>query len=225
MCCGGCRGCVCTLRRSFRGEFGRVEIAKEREHGDEADEDGNGDGVPPGARGVKRTVNAQASVGGGVGSRSKIWQQVEWETAYDGADGGDSGGGDKFIEDFFGLAAIGEAVTGDGADFGRGELGELRGQRSRNGRSFPPGLEALGEVRGELVGVERGIGIAAGNVENAAGAALAVFPGDVDAFAGKKARQAIGESDGSDLVLAESKFGFFAAVAEAIGAEEKMKLA
>ena len=98
----------------------------------------------------------------------------------------------------------------------------MRRKRTCDGRGFPPGLETVGEVHVKFFGVKDGIDVAAGNVEYAAGAALGVGPGDVDAVVGEKAGESVGMLDRGDLVLTESESGFFAAITDAIGTEKEI---
>jgi len=98
----------------------------------------------------------------------------------------------------------------------------LRRKKTCDGRGFPPGLQTVGEVHVKFFGVKDGIDVAAGNVEHAAGAALGVGPGDVDAVGGEKARESVGMLDRGDLVLTESESGFFAAITDAIGTEKEV---
>jgi len=214
--------CVCPLGRRVSGEFGCVAIAKKWKQGDETDEDGDGNGKPADARRGKRIMNASPSIEGSIGRGEKVWQEMEWETAQDGADASEDAGPEKFVEELFGLPALGRVLAGDGADFRRCEFGKLPGQRTCDGRSFPPSLEALREVSNESVGMERGIGFAATDVENAAGTAFVVLPCNINALRGEQGRHAIGELDRADLIVAKSEFGFFTAIADAIGAQEKV---
>ena len=117
---------------------------------------------------------------------------------------------------------IGGIGRSDGTDFWRGEFSELRRERPGDGWGFPPGLEAMGELHVEFSGMKNGAYIATGDVKDAAGPALGVGPGNVDAVGSEKAGEAVGVLDRGDLILTESEFGFFAAVTDAIGAEEEV---
>jgi len=80
----------------------------------------------------------------------------------------------------------------------------------------------MGEIHVEFSGMENGVNLATGNVEDAAGSTLGVGPGNVDAVGSEKAGEALGVLDGGDLILTESEFGFFTAVTDTIGAEEEV---
>lgn len=199
-------------------EFGEVAIAEERDDADETDGDGDEDSVPTCSGRVEGIGDANAGIRGG----EEIGQEMEGQSAESGADAGEDGGPEKFAEESFALPLVGGIGGGYSAQFGRGEFGELRRKRTRDGRGFPPRLEAVGEVHVEFFGVKDGIDVATGNVEYAAGAALDVCPGDVDAIGGQKAGESVGMLDRGDLVLTESESGFFAAIADAIRTEEEI---
>ena len=98
----------------------------------------------------------------------------------------------------------------------------MRRERPGDGWGFPPGLEAMGELRVEFSGMKNGAYIATGDVKDAAGPTLGVGPGNVDAVGSEKGGETLGVLDGRDLILTESEFGFFAAVTDAVGAEEEV---
>jgi len=146
---------------------------------------------------------------------------VKGEAAKTGADCGKDAGPGQLVKNLFGSPARAQALAGDSTNLRSGELGKLCRKRAGDGSSFPPGLEARGEVGGEPVAVKRRIRVAAGNIENAACIALLILPGNKDPLRRKERRSAIAKTNGSDLVLTEREPGFFTAIAQPIGAEEK----
>src|SRR6516162_7089557 len=184
------------LRRRLGHEFRKVAVTQKRDDGDKADSDGDEDGVPAGSGGV------------------------EGQSADRGTGTSEDGGPKQFAKELFGAPKIGGIRGSNGANFWRGEFGELRRERPGDGRGFPPGLEVVSEVHVEISGLKNRINVAAGDVKDAVAAALGVGPGDVDAIGGEKTGETLGVLNGGDLILAQSESGFFAAVAEAVGTQE-----
>ena len=195
----GCSG-LGDLRRRLSDEFREVAVTQKRDDGDKADGDGDEDGVPAGSGGVEG--------------------EVEGQSADRGSSNGEDGGPEEFGEELFGAPKIAGIGGSDGAKLGRREFGELRRERPGDGRGFPPGLEVVSEVHVEIFGLKNRINVEAGDVEDAAAAALGVGPGDVDAVGGEKTGETLGVLNGGDLILAQSESGFFAAVAETVGTQE-----
>jgi len=195
----GCSG-LGDLRRRLGDEFRKVAVTQKRDDGDKADSDGDEDGVPAGSGGVEG--------------------EVEGQSADRGTGTSEDGGPKEFAKELFGAPKIGGIRGSDGANFWRGEFGELRRERPGDGRGFPPGLEVVSEVHVEISGLKNRINVAAGDVKDAAAAALGFGPGDVDAIGGEKTGETLVVLNGGDLILAQSESGFFAAVAEAVGTQE-----
>ena len=114
---------------------------------------------------------------------------MERQAAEGSGDGGKDSDPNEFGKDFARVPAGGGDLAGDGADLGRREAGEFgRKWSSGRGRTFPPFFETAVEVGGQAIGMKRGIGIAAGDVENAASVAVIILPGNVEAFGRKQGR-------------------------------------
>src|SRR5690242_20781060 len=63
---------------------------------------------------------------------------------------------------------------------------------------------------------------AAADVEDAAGAALGIGPGDIDALQGTESPRAGSQFDGGDVFAEQRELCFFSPVADPIGAQEKI---
>ena len=147
---------------------------------------------------------------------------MEGQSAESSAGACEDGGPEEFGKEFFALPELSGIGGSDRADFGGREFDELRWEGARKGRGLRPGLETVSESHVELSGLQNRSAVAAGEVKDAAGPAARVCPGDVDAVGREKAGETVGMLDGGDLILTESEFGFFAAVTDAIGAEEEV---
>src|SRR3984893_10251130 len=120
-----------------------------------------------------------------------------------------------------------ESPVGAGSHAGNGsnergsKLSELRRQRPDIGRSFPPVLQNPFELRGLAPDFENRTALDASDIESAATVEFGVFPGDVDSPIGQESGNSRTKNDGRNLVAPQGKFCFFAAIAQAVRANEE----
>lgn len=106
-----------------------------------------------------------------------------------GGDGGKNSDPKQLGNNFSRVPAGGGDLAGNCADLGRRKASELGRKWSRGWRrTFPPGFETTGQILGQAIGVEGRIGVAAGDIENTAGVAVVILPGNVEAFGRKQGR-------------------------------------
>ena len=95
-------------------EFRAVAVTEKRDDGDEADGDGDEDGVPAGSRGVEAIGNAQARGRGEEETR----QEMEGQGAERGTNTREDGSPEEFGEEPLAFPKIGGIAGSDGANFG-----------------------------------------------------------------------------------------------------------